>query len=205
LVINVTSAVLPGSRITNAMPSPEPIDPAHPDDGEIVRRVLAGDTEAFGVLVARHRPVLLRFALRMLDDQADAEDVVQEALVRGYRALDQCKEPDRVAAWLYAIVVNRCRTRSIQRHRRKQRFVRDEVALARVAARGPDAAEELARREALETALATLDTESRTLFLMKYVDGISYEEMGRIMGLGLSALKMRVSRTRDRLRHLLEH
>lgn len=186
------------------MEIPEPTYSHHPDDGEIVRRVLAGDREAYGVLVARHRPVLLRFALRMLNDQADAEDVVQEALVRGYRALDQCKEPDRVAAWLYAIVVNRCRTRSVQRHRRKQRFVRDEVALAQVPARGPDPSDEIAKREALEAALASLDTESRALFLMKYVDGVSYEEMGRIMGMGISALKMRVSRTRDRLRQILE-
>ncbi len=185
--------------MSNAFPS----ELSDPSDGEVVRRVLAGDTEAYGLLVARHRHVLLRFAQRMLGDQSEAEDAVQDALVRGYKALEQCEDPERVAAWLYAIVVNRCRTRSVQRHRRKQRFLRDDVALHRAPAATPDASEQLAKRDALEAALASLDADSRALFLMKYVDGVSYEEMGRTMGMGISALKMRISRTRDRLRDIL--
>jgi len=169
-------------------------------DGALVRRVLAGDTEAFAGLVARHRARGLRFAAAMLGDAADAEEALQDAFVRAFRGLRGCREPDRFDAWLLRILVNRCRTRLAGRRRGAALFVNDEVALERAAARpagDPD------WRQEIDRALARLDAPQREAFLLKHVEGLEYEEMARLTGARIPALKMRVKRACDRLRDLL--
>src|SRR3990172_7680524 len=87
-------------------------------DAALVRRVLAGDVERYAALVARYRDRLGRYALHRLGNRADAEDAVQETLVRAYRALERCATPERFGAWVFQILVNRCRTIGGQRARR---------------------------------------------------------------------------------------
>ena len=87
-------------------------------DAELVRRVLAGEPEAYAGLVARYRDRLGRYAMRMLGNRADAEDALQETFVRAYRSLGRCTEPERFGAWAFGILVNRCRTLGAQRARR---------------------------------------------------------------------------------------
>ena len=79
-------------------------------DGILVGRVLAGDTDAYAGLVGRYRDRLGRYAMRMLGNSADAEDALQETFVRGYKHLARCSSPDRFGAWMFGILVNRCRT-----------------------------------------------------------------------------------------------
>jgi RNA polymerase sigma-70 factor (ECF subfamily) len=170
-------------------------------DAALVRRVLAGDVEAYAGLVARHRPRLARYALHQLGDPADAEEAVQDALVRAYRALPRCAQPERFGAWVFQILVNRCRTAGARRGRRERLF-RDDAGALR-AASVPAAAEAAAWRGAIAWALARLDTEQREAFLLKHVEELSYEEMAELTGAGVSALKMRVKRAREHLQVLL--
>jgi RNA polymerase sigma-70 factor (ECF subfamily) len=174
------------------------------DDGAIVRRVLAGDTDAYRVLVGRHQDRFARFAFRMLGNREDAEEALQDAFVRAYRALGQCADPDRFDNWCFRILANRCRTRGARRGRYEATFLPADPALERVAdpassnGKGPEEAEEIYR------ALGQLDATSREAFLLKYVEDLTYEEMAGITGDSVSALKMRVKRACDRLRQLLE-
>ena len=78
-------------------------------DVEAVRRVLGGDTEAYATLVARYRDRLARYAVHMLGNREDAEEALQDAFVRAYRSLERCDDGARFGAWLYGILVNRCR------------------------------------------------------------------------------------------------
>ncbi|HXY18440.1 MAG TPA: RNA polymerase sigma factor [Gemmatimonadales bacterium] len=169
-------------------------------DGALVRRVLEGDTEAFAGLVARHRDRGLRFAASMLGDAAEAEEALQDAFVRAYRSLRTCRDPDRFGAWLLQILVNRCRTRGAGRRRRARLFVGDDGALERAAA---PAGADPEWREEIDRALARLDPPQREAFLLKHVEGLDYEEMTRLTGARVPALKMRVKRACDRLRILL--
>jgi RNA polymerase sigma-70 factor (ECF subfamily) len=98
------------------------------NDAEVVARVLDGDVDAYAVLVARYRPRLSRYALRMLGDREDAQEALQDAFVRAYRALARCGEPDRFGSWLFSILVNRCRTTGARSTRRARTFVSDEAA-----------------------------------------------------------------------------
>lgn len=175
-----------------------------PSDGAVVRQVLAGDTEAYRLLVARHRERLGRFALQMLGNREDAEEALQDAFVRAYRSLGQCAAPERFDGWLFRILANRCRTKGARRRRYETTFVGDEVALATT----PDPAAERTIKhelggEDLARAVAQLDSDSREAFLLKYVEELSYQEMAGLTGARVSALKMRVKRACERLRRIL--
>lgn len=169
------------------------------DDAELVRRVLAGDIEAYAGLVARYREPLGRYAVRMLGNHADAEDALQETLVRAYRSLGRCSDPERFGAWAFGILVNRCRTIGARRARRDRVISHDDAALER-AGRTDDSVELRDELAAVERALATLAPRLREAFLLKFVEELSYEEMARATGASVPALKMRVSRARSELR-----
>lgn len=171
-------------------------------DGDLVRRVLAGDAPAYAGLVARHRDRLVRFARHVLGNREDAEEAVQDAFVRAYRSLARCEGGDNYGRWLFGILVNRCRTRYAQAARRAAVVVHDDVAIAD--AEAPGSGEEPEWREAVRWALDRLEPVYREAFLLKHVEDLSYDEMAELTGVGVSALKMRVSRACERLRVMLE-
>jgi RNA polymerase sigma-70 factor (ECF subfamily) len=171
-------------------------------DADLVAAAAAGDVEAFAELSRRHRDAYTRFAVRMVGNRDEAEDVLQSAFIRAYRALDRCREPARFNAWMYQIVANECRTFVVRRARRDRRLVRDEWQLEHAAmAPAIDARDTL---EDVQYALARLDVDQREAFVMKHVEEMSYEEMAELTGVGISALKMRVKRACTRMRELLE-
>jgi RNA polymerase sigma-70 factor (ECF subfamily) len=167
----------------------------------IVARVLRGDVEAYRVLVECYRDRYARYAVHMLGNREDAEEALQDAFTRAYRSLARCEDPERFGAWLFRILVNRCRTIGARRGRRTRTFVVDETALLEAAVDHP--AERSAWREEIERALERLRPEQREAFLLKYVEELGYDEMSQLTGVGVSALKMRVMRACDRLRELL--
>jgi RNA polymerase sigma factor (sigma-70 family) len=171
-------------------------------DATLVGRVLAGDKNAYAGLMARYRDRLGRYAMRMLGNSADAEDALQETFVRGYRSLARCTDADKFGAWMFGILVNRCRTIGGRRGRRQERVISDEPAISRASVAHPEDNDAL--REEIEWAVAQLSQTHREAFLMKFVEELSYEEMMKLTGLKLSALKMRVARARDQLRRLLD-
>lgn len=171
-------------------------------DAALVGRVLAGETAAYSVLVARYRNQFGRYAVRMLGNREDAEEALQDALIRAYRSLSRCDDPERFGSWLFRILANRCRTTGTRRGRRERTFVRDEIALTDAAEDHP--AERAAWREEIQRALMTLDVEQREAFLLKHVEELGYEEMSELTGVGVSALKMRVKRACERLRACLQ-
>lgn len=133
----------------------------------------------------------------LLGNREDAEEALQDALLRGYRALGQCLEPERFGAWLFRILVNRCRTRHARRGPRMEGL---ESVPALDVPTMMDASAGIEWREEIHRALVRLPSEHREAFLLHHVEGLSYEEMAAITGTGISALKMRVSRAAERLR-----
>ncbi|MGH7581862.1 MAG: RNA polymerase sigma factor [Gemmatimonadales bacterium] len=176
--------------------------PAEMTDAMLVRLTLAGDQTAFAMLVDRHARPCLRFATRMLGSLEDAEDATQEAFFRAHRALAQYDEQMSFRTWVMSILVNRCRTALLYRRRRTSRLVLDAGAVARASEDSTAAATDL--RDAIDRALTRLDPDQREAFLLKHVEQMNYDEMSAITGVGISALKMRVQRARDRLQALLE-
>jgi len=166
-------------------------------DAEVVARVLGGDGEAFGILIRRYEPGLLRFATRMLGNSDAAADAVAESLVRAYRHLAQCRDPGRLRSWLYRITGNRCRS-----HLARRRTSDISLSEAPPLADPSDAWAVVERGEQValvERALAALPEEKREAFVLKHVEGMSYEEMAQVTGARIPTLKMRVHRAREAL------
>lgn len=170
-------------------------------DDAIIHRILAGDVEAFSGLVDRHHERSVRVALRILGNREDAEEAVQDAFLRAFRALASYEARERFAAWLTRILVNQCRTVLARTERREAVFIELD---ARDAERFTDVEDGQAGGwPDLESALARLPIEQREAIVLRYADDLTYEEMARITGAGESALKMRVQRAFSRLRTLL--
>lgn len=173
-----------------------------PQDAALIALVLSGDHGAFSRLFARYREAHFRFAVRMLGDRLDADDALQAAWLRAFRHLDRFEDPTRFASWMYAIVVNECRSAATARARRERRFTDEPGALDSVQV--DDTVERSFVRDEIESALAALEPLYREAFLLKHVEQLSYEEMTRMTGASASALKMRVKRACDQLKELLE-
>jgi len=170
-------------------------------DAVVVARVLRGDVESFRVLVERYRDRYARYAYHMLGNREDAEEALQDAFTRAYRSLARCEDPERFGAWLFRILLNRCRTMGARRGRRARTFVVDDIALLEAAEEHP--ADRAAWREEIDRALLKLRADQREAFLLKYVEELGYDEISQLTGVGVSALKMRVMRACERLRELL--
>lgn len=171
-------------------------------DRAIIRRVLAGDVEAFGLLVDLYHDRCTRIACRILGNREDAEEAVQDAFLRAFRALPSYEDRERFVAWLTRILVNQCRTLRTRSDRRESVFS-DDVDVEYAASRfhAPTGAEPWPD---LDRALALLPTDQREAVVLRYTDDLTYEEMARVTGVGESALKMRVQRAFVRLRVLLQ-
>ena len=169
-------------------------------DGEIVRAVLAGDRERYAQLVERYRDRYARYAARMLGSVDAAEDAVQDAFVRAYDQLAQCKDPDKFVGWFFLILRNRCFA-----ERRRNRTSASLEAANEVAAvdRADGGAESAERRRALQLALLELTPDQREVFVLKHVEGLSYSEIAERLSTSVPSLKMRMHRAYDKLRYEL--
>ena len=137
----------------------------------------------------------------MLRNPDDAEDMVQDAFVRLYRALPRYEERQRFEPWLFQILGNCCRTANTVFGRERARSTDDETAIERVAS--PDDSSRLAEMgwsDAVRRALAEVPDYNREIFLLHHIEGFSYDEIERMTGVKQSALKMRVKRAADLLR-----
>src|SRR5215207_1068194 len=170
-------------------------------DRDIIQRVLVGDVEAFALLVDRHYARCARVALRILGNREDAEEAIQDAFLRAFKALGDYEDRERFSAWLTRILVNQCRTVLARSKRRDALFA--DLDLQRLAFTASAAPDDTAWPE-LEHVLERLPAEQREAIVLKYADDLTYEEMSRITGAGESALKMRVQRAFARLRALLQ-
>ncbi|HET7601043.1 MAG TPA: RNA polymerase sigma factor [Gemmatimonadales bacterium] len=168
-------------------------------DAALVARARAGDLPAFASLMARYRDRFGLYAFNMIGSREDAEEVLQDSFLRAYRSLADCRQPERFGAWLFRIVVNRCRTtrQRLIRERRLDGGPADELTAP------GDAVAALEWREEIQRALARLGPAHREAFLLRHVEGLEYEEMARLTGANETALRMRVKRASDRLRELL--
>ena len=169
------------------------------DDATLVRRVLAGRRDDYAELVRRYQEGLYRHALGMGLDHDTSIDVVQDALVKAYARLGECRDPQHFRAWVYRIVRNMCLDH-IKNVRQKT------VPLSAV----PDASQipaedavDIELNGTLQRALATLPLALREAFLLKHDAEYTYEEIAELTNASVSAVKMRVHRAREALRAYL--
>ncbi len=169
-------------------------------DGVLARRSALGDRASFAELVRRHGPALHRYAVRMLDGEYEAaEDALQEALTKAWLHLGSFRGDSSVKNWLFRLVANECRS---ARRRRRPRLVDDELLSAIPADGGsePDAATAgIGLREALDLALSELPWRQRASWLLREVEGMSYVEIGDVLGATETVVRGQLHRARATL------
>lgn len=189
------------ARLSPGAPGAALPRPGAESDARLVVRTLSGDPACYAVLVGRYQAALHRYARGMVRDPDLASDLVQDSFVKAYTRLDSCRDPSRFGAWMYRIVVNRCRDHL---KRRRPPAVPLEEHTAAPESDGPALRMHRAElRALLDRTLATLPGQQREAFLLRHVDGRSYEEMSVMLDAPVSALKMRVMRARNALRERL--
>jgi len=182
------------------MPSDQPVGP---DDEQLVARSLKQDHEAFGQLIDRHASRIINLAYRMVGDRAEAEDLAQEAFLSAFKSLSTFRADSKFSTWLYRIATNKCKDwLRVKRPGMEQQDVDiDETLDIHVADK--ETPERLLSQQQvaqeLEQAIHRLPPLYREAFVMKHVEGMSYEEMAAILGVNSDTLKMRVYKGRLQL------
>ena len=193
----------PTQRYTSAVDQSAlaPQQPQYDDpDAAIIARVLDGSKDAFAILIARYSDPLYRHALGMTGSPDVAEDILQTSFIKAFQHLGEVR--GRFDAWVFRIVANACKDWLKNIRRSHLSYDEDDQPSSLTT---PD--EEMDRSELrgdLEGALATLAPSLREAFVMKHVEGRSYEEMAVLLETTVGALKMRVHRAREALQALLE-
>lgn len=161
-------------------------------DALLAERAADGDHVAFAALVRRHGPYLRAFATRLLGSAADADDVVQDALIVAWRSLESLSDPAKVRSWLSS-VVSRKATDALRARRPVAEL--DDSRPTRDG-RPEESAVATSRLEALGAVLRALPDEQRQCWVLREISGYSYEEIADETGLSVTVVRGKLARAR---------
>lgn len=185
-------------------------------DQLLVERVQRGDKKAFELLVIKYQRKLMRLVSRLVRDQAEAEDVVQEAFIKAYRALPQFRGDSAFYTWLYRIGINTAKNYLVTQGRRAPTSTEANSEEAETFDDGEQlrdintpesllATKQIA--QTVNTAMEDLPAELRTAITLREIEGLSYDEIAEAMGCPIGTVRSRIFRAReaiaDKLRPLL--
>jgi len=183
------------------------------DDAAAVARVRAGEKDAFRLLVERHSQTIFRLAFRMMQNEQDAEEIVQDTFLRAYRALDGFESRSNFGTWIYRIAVNRCYDLLDQRKTRHEVHSQDQPEadeldlVEQIPAKDPNPERSLLSSEIevrVRSAMKQLTAGERTAFVLRHFEGRSVEEIARVLNVREGAAKNRVHRAVQKLRQQLQ-
>jgi RNA polymerase sigma-70 factor (ECF subfamily) len=185
-------------------------------DGSLVRRVQRGDKTAFDLLVRKYQHKVVKLVMRYVGNQAEAEDVAQEAFIKAYRALANFRGDSAFYTWLYRIAINTAKNSIGSRDRRTVPIEGgdDDEGSYDLQDRLQDNAtpEALAMtdeiRDTVNQAIAALPEDLRTAIVLRELEGLSYEDIAATMSCPVGTVRSRIFRAREaidaRLREVFE-
>jgi RNA polymerase sigma-70 factor (ECF subfamily) len=202
----VGTGVLPGAAIRGELKAK--------DDAALVTAYLGGEERAFDELVARYQTRLLNFIYRTIGDRERGEDLVQEVFVRVYRHMHRFDRSKKFSTWIYTIASNLAKNELRNRARNplvlfqaiKQNWQDDDrpVQFEDTASRPDDLFRKRHLRELVEDAVTKLPGHHRQVFVLRELEGKSYEEIAEITACNLGTVKSRLNRARNAFAALIE-
>jgi RNA polymerase sigma-70 factor (ECF subfamily) len=176
------------------------------DDADLIRSFKSGHHEVFEAIVAEHQAELIRHARRRTNDTGTAEDLVQEAFIRAYRAFDRINDDSRVRPWLHQILANVCVDDAHRRRRDDDKTERlsCDTTMSLVE---PSIEQQLGLHiddTGLEQALADLPDTHRQALIMRFVEQLDYDEIALTIGVSEPNARARVSRARNAMRRAIQ-
>ena len=177
------------------------------DDAPLVNRAREGDRAAFEELVRRHADRLYAVVIRFGAPGGEAEEIVQEAFVRAWRAVGSFKGESQFFTWLYRIAINEAKRQMTRRGAELERVAADGMALETIGDPAPSPqlrAEHQDLREALERAVRALPMDYRSPLVLRDIEGLSTSQAAAVMQLAEPAVKSRLHRARLAVREAME-
>ncbi len=185
------------------------------DEAALVRALRAGDEAAYELMVRRYGARMLATAMRVMKREEDAADVVQEAYLSAFRAIDRFGGESRLSTWLHRIVVNAALMRLRSRRRRREESIDDLLPnfdetghFAEPPSDWGAGADELLERKGtramVRAAIEELPDSYRTVLVLRDIEELDTEEVAEALGVTANAVKVRLHRARQALRSLIE-
>lgn len=178
------------------------------NENKLIERASGGDPSAFNRLMEAHERRMYAVALRMCGNREDAQDCLQEAMLRIYRAISGFKGQSSFATWVYRITMNTCLD-ELRRKKNKQNASLDSLLDAGWSPQDESASPERhtvqsETRRLLHEAIRDLPEDMRSAIVLRDIQGLSYEEIAQALDINVGTIKSRISRGRERLRDKLK-
>lgn len=173
------------------------------DEIDLIERFKKGDATAFEELVRACQDRVYNLCRYMLRDPRDGQDAAQDVFLKVYRGLGGFNPDSSLYTWIYRIAVNTCL--DYKRKSRREALKHKSLAEAMRSSEqfSPQTHESKDAVETIQRALAQLREKSRTVIVLREIEGLSYEEIAQILQMSVGAVKSRISRARDELRRIL--
>ena len=180
------------------------------NDVELIQRVLAGDDDAFSVLVKRYQKQVHALAWRKIGDFHIAEEITQDTFLIAYKRLTTLKEPQRFVGWLYVITANCCSTwlrkkrlpiQSLEHLDQTDKEHLEKAAYSEFVVEENERISGQAQRDVVQKLLAKLGESERTVMTLHYFGEMSCPEIGVFLGISANTVKSRLHRAQQRLKN----
>lgn len=171
-------------------------------EAEIVAGVLKGDRQAYALLIDEYKSPIYNLAYRMTGNSEDADDLTQETFIRAYQYLWRYDIRRKFFTWLFTLALNLIR--SHLRKKNKYNKSSEELRAHVLSDKNPSPETELIETQEISVCLLRLEEESRALLIMKFYQGLTFEEIAQITGKSLSAVKMSIYRGLESLKKMMK-
>ena len=178
------------------------------DEKKLIERASGGDPSAFNRLMAQHENRMYAVALRMCANREDAQDCLQEAMLRVYRAIGSFKGQSTFSTWVYRITMNTCLDELRRKKNRQNTSLDNLVDMGWSPTDGGAGPEKQAlmreMREKMHGAIRELPDDMRAAVVLRDIQGFSYDEIAQMLEINAGTIKSRISRGREKLREKLK-
>lgn len=188
------------------------------DELELIKKIKRGNKELFSDIVIKYKRVIYNHVYSFLRNKEEAEDTTQEIFATIYKNIKSFREESKLSTWIYRITVNICKNKLKQLKRKSQNIVEEipewdedseenpiEEKLKDKDEKNPDnvlVSNEI--RKIIFKRMGELAEEQRKVLILRDIDGLSYEEIGKILKLSVAAVKSKILRARENLREKLK-
>ncbi len=175
------------------------------EDLILIKKTLMGEKEAFGQLIDKYKNSIFRLAFHMMGNYSDAEDISQEVFLQAYRKLKEFKVGSNFHTWLYTIDLNMCKNKLKRRSILKfisidkSILIGDDEFIREIPDKSIPVEEALIKKEEKEKVNRVIDTlplKYRSVFILRYTENMSYEEITKVTKLPLGTVETRLFRAR---------
>jgi len=177
------------------------------NENKLIERAARGDGAAFSELMSAHEGRMYAVALRMCGNREDAQDCLQDAMIRVFKAISGFKGQSSFSTWVYRITMNTCLDELRRRKNRQNTSLDGLLDTGWAPSDDLDTPERHAlaseKRREIERAIAELPEDMRSAIVLRDVQGFAYDEIAQMLGANVGTIKSRISRGREKLREKL--